>query len=67
MSFRDVIFYLGCAATWLIILPVVFISGTIALVTYALFSELADMFLGRRDLVDDSTAREIAQRMCVGR
>jgi hypothetical protein len=66
MSFRDVVFYLGCAATWLIILPVVVVSGTIALVTYALFSELADMFLGRRVSVDNSTAREIAQRMCMG-
>jgi len=67
MSFRDVVFYIGCAATWLIILPVVAVSGTIALVTYALFSELADMFLGRGPSVDDSTAREIAQRMCIGR
>ena len=40
MLFRDVVFYLVCAATWFILLPLLVIVGTIALVSYAVFSEL---------------------------
>jgi hypothetical protein len=66
MSFKYVVFYLGCAAAWLLLLPVLVLSGG-ALVTYAVFSELGE-FLSRGNYksLDDSTAREMARRMCVG-
>jgi uncharacterized membrane protein len=67
MTFKHVVFYLGCAATWLIVLPVLAVSGFIALVAYAVFSELGDVVLHREEkALDNSTAREIARRMCLG-
>jgi hypothetical protein len=67
MSFKDVVFYLGCAATWLILLPVLVVGGGIALIAYAVFSELGEFFMGgAAKPVDNSTAREIARRMCLG-
>jgi hypothetical protein len=67
MTLKNVVFYLGCAATWLIVLPVLAISGFVALVAYAVFSQLGDVVLGRGEkALDSSTAREIARRMCLG-
>jgi hypothetical protein len=66
MSFKDVAFYLVCAATWFILLPLVLV-GTIALVNYAVFSELREYFLGRTaKALDNAVAREMARRMCLG-
>ena len=47
MSFKDVMFYLVCAATWFILLPLFLVVGTIALVGYAVLSELGEYVLGR--------------------
>jgi hypothetical protein len=67
MSFKYVFFYLGCAATWLILLPVLVVIGGIALTAYAVFSEVSALFnRGKDKSLDDSTAREIAHRICVG-
>jgi hypothetical protein len=67
MSFKDVVFYLVCAATWLILLPLFVVGGTIALVSYAVFSELTEIVIGRTaKAVDKTAAREIARRMCLG-
>ena len=67
MTIRNVFFYLGCTVTWLVVLPVLAISGFVALVAYALLSQLGDVLLGRSDkALDNSTAREIARRMCLG-
>jgi hypothetical protein len=67
MTFKNVVFYLGCVATWLFVLPVLAISGFVALVAYGVFSQLGDSVLGRSEkALDKSTAREIARRMCLG-
>ena len=67
MSFKDVVFYLVCAVTWFILLPVFVVGGTIALVSYAVFSELRENILGRRaKALDNTAARETARRMCLG-
>ena len=67
MSFKDVIFYLVCAATWFILLPLLLIGGTVALVSYAVFSELREYLLGRTaKALDNVAARETARRMCLG-
>jgi hypothetical protein len=67
MSFKYVLFYLGCAATWLILLPVLVVIGGTVLTAYAVFSEVNEFFnRGSAKSLDDSTAREIAHRICVG-
>ena len=66
MLIKTVVFYLGCAASWLV-LPVFVVGGVCLLLSYAVLAELGD-FLTRNagPPLDDSTARELAQRMCVG-
>jgi hypothetical protein len=67
MSFKDVVFYLVCAATWFLLLPLLVVGGTIALVSYAVFSELREIILGRTaKALDKTAAREMARRMCLG-
>jgi len=67
MSFKDVIFYLVCATTWFILLPLFLVVGTIALVGYAVLSELREYLLGRTvKVLDNAAAREMARRMCLG-
>ena len=67
MSFKDIVFYLVCAATWFILMPVFLIGGTIALVSYAVFSELRENIVGgRAKALDNTAAREMARRMCLG-
>jgi hypothetical protein len=67
MSFKVVMFYLVCAATWFILLPLLLVGGTIALVSYAVFSELREYLLGRTaKALDNAAAREMARRMCLG-
>ncbi len=67
MSFKDAVFYLVCAATWFIVLPLLVLAGGIALVSYAVFSELREFILGRTaKALDNAAAREVARRMCLG-
>jgi hypothetical protein len=67
MSLKDIVFYLVCAATWFILLPLLVVGGTVALVSYAVCSELKENFLGRTaKALDKSAAREMARRMCLG-
>jgi hypothetical protein len=67
MWFKDVIFYLVCAAAWFILLPLFLVGGTIALVSYAVLSELREYLLGRTaKVLDNAAAREMARRMCLG-
>jgi hypothetical protein len=67
MSFKYVLFYLGCAATWLILLPMLVVIGGTVLMAYAVFSEVSALFnRGTGKSLDGSTAREIAHRICVG-
>ena len=67
MTIKYVSFYLGCVATWIIVLPVLAICGFVALVAYAVLSQLTDVLLGRsHKTLDNTTAREIARRMCLG-
>ena len=67
MSPKQVLFYLACAVTWSVLLPVLVVGGTLALVAYAVVSELNELILGGASKsMDDATAREIARRMCLG-
>jgi hypothetical protein len=67
MSIKDVMFYLVCAAIWFILLPLFLVAGTIALVGYAVVSELREYLLGRTaKALDNVAARETARRMCLG-
>jgi hypothetical protein len=67
MSFKHIVFYVGCAAAWFILLPVFVVGGGVALLTYAVFSELGEFFSGgSKKTLDDTTAREIAHRVCLG-
>jgi hypothetical protein len=67
MSYKDIVFYLVCVAAWFVLLPLLVVGGTIALVSYALFSELRENFLGRRaKVLDKAAAREMARRLCLG-
>jgi hypothetical protein len=67
MWFKAVAFYLICAATWFVLLPMLVVGGTIALVSYAVFSELKDNILGgTAKALDKTAARETARRMCLG-
>jgi hypothetical protein len=67
MSFKQVIFYIVCALTWLLLLPACLFGGAIALLSYAAVAEVGELFgAGARHAVDSSTAREIARRVCLG-
>lgn len=67
MSFKDMAFYVVCAAAWFILLPLFVVCGTTVLVSYALFSELRENLLGRTaKVLDKAAAREVARRLCVG-
>jgi len=66
MSFKNVVSYLGCVAAWVILLPA-FVVGAMALLVYAVFCELGESFVGgHAKTLDNSTARELARRMCLG-
>ena len=67
MSFKDMAFYVVCAAAWFILLPLFLVCGTTVLLSYALFSELRENVLGRTaKVLDKAAAREVARRLCVG-
>jgi hypothetical protein len=67
MSFKDLMFYLVCAATWFVLLPLFLVGGTIALISYAVFSELRENLPGRTaKAIDNAAARETARRLCIG-
>lgn len=66
MSFKYVAFYVGCAAAWFILLPLLVAVGGIALLAYAVLSELGDWFMGgSAKTLDSSTAREMARQVCL--
>ena len=65
MSIKNMVFYPACAASCLILLPVLALAGSIALMGYALVTELRELVFGpSRDLPDQRTARETAHRLC---
>jgi len=67
MSFKQVMFYIGCAVAWFVLLPVCIVGGGVALLSYAVFSEVGELVAGdAKKTVDSSTAREIARRVCLG-
>ena len=67
MSFKQVLFFIGCAVAWFVLLPICIVGGLMALLCYALFSEVGELVAGdTRSAVDTSTAREIARRVCLG-
>ena len=66
MSFKLVLFLLGCAVSWFIALPVFVIGGGIALFAYAVFSEIGDFVSGGAKTAESADARERARLMCLG-
>lgn len=67
MSVKQVMFYIGCAIAWFVLLPVCIVGGAIALLSYAVCSEVSELVIGdSKKTVDSSTARELAQRVCLG-
>ena len=65
MSFKQVMFFIVCAVAWFVLLPVCIVGGGLALLGYAIFSEVGEFVVGDTETpVDSSTAREIARRVC---
>jgi hypothetical protein len=67
MSYKHVVFYVGCVVTWSFLLPLFVVACGIALLAYAVLGELGELLVGgTKKTLDNSTAREIARRMCLG-
>lgn len=65
MSLKDIVFYAVCTVTWFVLLPALVIGGALTFVASAC-SELRELLFGRRTPVpDESTAREMARRVCL--
>lgn len=65
MSVKQVVFWIGCAVAWFILLPLFVVGGGFALLAYALFGEIGESLVGRRPSMDISAARELARRLCL--
>jgi hypothetical protein len=66
MPFKALFLSVGCLLTWLL-LPVVAISGAIALFLYAVFVELLHLLSGTPEKhLDPTAAHETAVRICGG-
>ncbi len=66
MLLKSVVFYVGCAASW-VFLSAFVVVGASLLMSYAVFAELAaSLTRSAIQPLDNSTARELAQRMCYG-
>ena len=48
MSFKVLVFYAGCTAAWFLLMPVFIIGGGIALLGYAVVTELTELVIGSR-------------------
>jgi hypothetical protein len=67
MSFKAVLFSLGCLVAWFVLLPLLVIGGGLALFAYALFAELGSFLAGiPSKTLDTSVAREMARSICRG-
>jgi len=67
MSLKAVLFSIGCALVWFVLMPLLVVGGGAALLAYAIFAEIAAVFTGSADKSPDTaTAREIAGRVCLG-
>lgn len=67
MSVKDAGFVVLCGVTWFVIMPLFLIGGTLALLAYALFSEINEcLFSAPSQSIDRTRAREIARRVCIG-
>jgi hypothetical protein len=67
MTLKSLFFYALCAASWLVLLPVLVVGGAATLLGYAVLAEVSDSIAGPtyRPL-DRAAAREAARRMCLG-
>ena len=65
MSLKEIMFYLGCAVAWFVLLPLLVIGGGLALLGYAVFAEMTEAVTGTKKSIDSPAAREIARRMCL--
>ncbi|HEY1315369.1 MAG TPA: hypothetical protein VGE92_15915 [Steroidobacteraceae bacterium] len=65
MSPKAILFSIGCALAWFVLLPVLVVGGALTLFSYAIFAEVASLLSGKpTETVDSAAAREIARRMC---
>ncbi len=66
MSMKSIVFFLGCAAAWFILLPLFIVGGGLCLLVYAVSSEAAAMLRHDARLgIDQSSAREAARLVCL--
>lgn len=67
MSWKTILFSLGCVIAWFVLLPTLVIGGGIALFAYATFAELGAFLTGTSaGTLDTAVAREMAHKMCGG-
>ena len=67
MFSRTILSGLGCLIAWFLILPIFAIGGAVALILYAVLSELSAILIGSAGKsLDPTKAREIARRICLG-
>jgi hypothetical protein len=67
MSIKSIVYSLGCAVSCVLVLPLLALAGGLALVGYAVISEVGEFMFGpSKESPDPRTAREIAHRMCTG-
>lgn len=64
MPWKTDVLFLACCAAWLFCLPVLAVTGLIALIGYAILSVLWDCFSSAAP--EPSNAREVAQHLCFG-
>jgi hypothetical protein len=64
MSWKAVLFSLGCLLAWFVLLPPLVIGTVVALFAYAICGELGALLMGNDKSLDTTVAREIARSMC---
>lgn len=67
MSVKQLMFFLGCAIAWFVLLPLCIVGGLLALISCAIVSEVGELVVGDAEKsIDQATARELARRVCLG-
>jgi hypothetical protein len=65
MLFNRIMFASGCVVAWFVVLAFLCVFA-LALVLQALMGELGDHLFGAEKTMDLTSARKVANRMCIG-
>ncbi len=65
MSPKNIVFSLGCAVAWFVLLPVLVVGGGILLFAWAVLVELSELLIGSSKPFDTAAVRESARRVCL--